>query len=61
MCRSGRGVPKAELLAHVWDFAFDGDANVRRGPHLDPAPQDRRARPGRHPETVRGAGYRGGG
>ena len=28
MRRSGEVVPKAEILAHVWDFAFDGDENV---------------------------------
>jgi two-component system, OmpR family, response regulator len=54
MRRAGEVVPKADILAHVWDFAFDGDDNVvevhvsalRR--KLDPATI----------ETVRGAGYR---
>ena len=28
MRRAGEVVPKSEILAHVWDFAFDGDENV---------------------------------
>ena len=28
MRRQGEVVPKAEILDHVWDFAFDGDDNV---------------------------------
>jgi DNA-binding response OmpR family regulator len=58
MRHAGQVVPKAELLDHVWDFGFDGDANVvevyvgylRR--KLD-APFHRHSI-----ETVRGAGYR---
>ncbi len=52
--RRGEVVPKAHILAHVWDFAFEGDGNVvevhvsalrrKLGPTLI--------------ETVRGAGYR---
>ncbi len=26
--RAGEVVPKSELLAHAWDFAYDGDSNV---------------------------------
>lgn len=51
-------VPKADILQHVWDFAYDGDPNIvevyistlRR--KID-APFDRRSI-----TTVRGAGYR---
>jgi DNA-binding response OmpR family regulator len=58
MRRGGEVVPKREVLAHVWDFAFSGDANivevyvaaVRR--KID-APFGTRTI-----ETVRGAGYR---
>jgi two-component system, OmpR family, response regulator len=56
--RSGEVVPKAEILAHVWDANADIDPNVvevyvgylRR--KID-VPFDRRAL-----ETVRGVGYR---
>jgi DNA-binding response OmpR family regulator len=56
--RPGEVVPKSELLAHVWDFGFDGDQNVvevhfsalRR--KID-QPFDRHSI-----QTVRGAGYR---
>ncbi|WP_338686689.1 response regulator transcription factor [Streptomyces acidiscabies] len=52
--RPGEVVPKADILDHVWDFAYDGDPNIvevyvsslRR--KLDPALI----------RTVRGAGYR---
>ncbi|MET8974262.1 response regulator transcription factor [Streptomyces sp. NPDC004539] len=52
--RPGEVVPKADILEHVWDFAYDGDPNIvevyvsslRR--KLDPALI----------RTVRGAGYR---
>ena len=52
--RSGEVVSKADILAHVWDFAYDGDPNIvevyvsslRR--KIDPALI----------RTVRGAGYR---
>ena len=58
MRRAGEVVPKAELLAHVWDEHFDGDPNIvevyvgylRR--KID-APFSRRS-----VETVRGQGYR---
>ena len=26
--RAGRVVSKAEILEHVWDFAYDGDLNI---------------------------------
>ncbi|MEE6264180.1 MULTISPECIES: response regulator transcription factor [Streptomyces] len=56
--RSGHVVSKAEILEHVWDFAYDGDPNIievyisalRR--KID-APFGRRSI-----TTVRGAGYR---
>jgi DNA-binding response OmpR family regulator len=28
MRRAGEPLSKADILAHVWDFAFDGDANI---------------------------------
>jgi DNA-binding response OmpR family regulator len=28
MRRKGDVVPKSDILAHVWDFAFDGDPNI---------------------------------
>lgn len=56
--RAGVVVSKRELLEHVWDFGFDGDANivevyVRRLRRKVDVPFDRHAI-----ETVRGAGYR---
>ncbi|MEU4340536.1 response regulator transcription factor [Nocardia sp. NPDC023852] len=56
--RAGEVVSKADILQHVWDFAYDGDPNIvevyistlRR--KID-APFDRRSI-----TTVRGAGYR---
>ena len=56
--RPGEVVSKAELLDHVWDFAFDGDQNVVEV-HISALrrkvdqPFDRRSI-----QTVRGAGYR---
>jgi two-component system OmpR family response regulator len=58
MRRKGDVLSKAEILGHVWDFAFDGDPNIvevyvgylRR--KVD-APFGRRSI-----ETVRGVGYR---
>ena len=49
---------KAEIMAHVWDFAFDGDPNivevyVRSLRKKVDLPFDRKSI-----ETVRGAGYR---
>ena len=47
--RAGEVVSKAEILEHVWDFAYDGDLNIvevyisalrrklRRRPHPDGA------------------------
>ena len=28
MRRAGEVLPKATILEHVWDFAFDGDPNI---------------------------------
>lgn len=28
MVRAGQVVSKAEILEHVWDFAYDGDPNI---------------------------------
>jgi DNA-binding response OmpR family regulator len=52
--RAGEVVSKADILEHVWDFAYDGDPNIvevyistlrrKLGPTLI--------------KTVRGAGYR---
>lgn len=58
IARPGVAVTKAEILAHVWDFAFDGSTNIVEvyvsslRKKID-APYDRKAI-----ETVRGAGYR---
>jgi DNA-binding response OmpR family regulator len=54
MQRHGEVVPKAEILAHVWDFAFDGDDNVVEV-HISAL---RRKLGPATIETVRGAGYR---
>ena len=56
--RAGEVVSKADLLTHVWDFAYEGDANVVEV-HISnlrakiDRPFDRRSI-----QTVRGAGYR---
>jgi len=58
MRRSGEVLSKADILGHVWDFAFDGDPNIvevfigylRR---KLAAPDGRKAI-----ETMRGVGYR---
>ncbi len=47
-------VPKADILAHTWDFAFEGGANVVEV-HVSAL---RRKLGPSHIETVRGAGYR---
>ena len=56
--RAGDVVSKSEILAHVWDEAFDGDPNIVEVyvRHL----REKLDRPfARHAiETVRGAGYR---
>jgi DNA-binding response OmpR family regulator len=58
MRRAGDVVPKAEILEHVWDFAFEGDVNVVEvyvgylRKKID-APFGRAAL-----QTVRGVGYR---
>ena len=58
LSRVGEVVSKADILAHVWDFAFDGSPNIVEvyvsslRKKID-APFDRQAI-----ETVRGAGYR---
>ncbi len=52
--RKGEVVPKAEILDHVWDFAFDGDANVVEV-HVSAL---RRKLGASSIETVRGGGYR---
>jgi DNA-binding response OmpR family regulator len=58
MRRSGQVVAKSEILAHVWDFDFDGDDNivevyVRYLRRKIDIPFDRQAI-----ETIRGVGYR---
>ena len=56
--RAGEVVSKADLLTHVWDFAYEGDVNVVEV-HISnlrakiDRPFDRRSI-----QTVRGAGYR---
>jgi len=58
MSRPGQVVSKADILGHVWDFAFDGSPNIVEvyvsslRKKID-APFDRQAI-----TTVRGAGYR---
>jgi two-component system OmpR family response regulator len=56
--RRGEVLSKSEILAHVWDFGFDGDPNIVEVyvRHL----REKLDRPfGRGAiETVRGAGYR---
>jgi len=58
LTRPGEIVSKTDVLAHVWDFAFDGSPNIVEvyvsslRKKID-TPYDRRAI-----ETVRGAGYR---
>jgi DNA-binding response OmpR family regulator len=47
-------VPKSDILAHVWDFAFDGDDNVVEV-HISAL---RRKLGPATIETARGAGYR---
>jgi DNA-binding response OmpR family regulator len=54
MRRRGEVVPKAEILSHVWDFAFEGDDNVVEV-HVSAL---RRKIGADAIDTVRGAGYR---
>ncbi|MGZ4740813.1 MAG: response regulator transcription factor [Ilumatobacteraceae bacterium] len=54
MQRQGEVVPKAEILEHVWDFAFDGGDNVVEV-HVSAL---RRKLGSAAIDTVRGAGYR---
>ena len=54
MQRQGEVVPKAEIVEHVWDFAFDGGDNVVEV-HVSAL---RRKLGSAAIETVRGAGYR---
>jgi DNA-binding response OmpR family regulator len=56
--RPGEVVPKSELLAHVWDFGFDGDQNVVEV-HISALRRKIDQPFDRHSiQTVRGAGYR---
>ena len=58
MRRAGEVVSKAELLDHIWDFAFDGDSNVVEV-HMSRVRQKLDKAFGRHSlETLRGSGYR---
>ena len=41
--RAGQVLSKAEILAGVWDYDFDGDPEHRRGVHRPAPPQGRRA------------------
>jgi DNA-binding response OmpR family regulator len=55
--RPGEVVSKRDILAHVWDFGFDGDANI-----VEVYIRRLRDKVGRDAiTTVRGAGYRFGG
>ncbi|GAA4700879.1 response regulator transcription factor [Phytohabitans rumicis] len=54
MRRAGEVVSKREIIAHVWDFDFDGDPNI-----VEVYIRRMRDKLGRATiETVRGAGYR---
>jgi DNA-binding response OmpR family regulator len=58
MHRRGQVVSKAEILAHVWDFNFDGDQNVVEV-HVSALRRKIATGSGRPAvETVRGVGYR---
>jgi DNA-binding response OmpR family regulator len=58
MHRRGQVVSKAEILAHVWDFNFDGDQNVIEV-HVSALRRKIATGSGRPAvETVRGVGYR---
>ncbi len=58
MRRAGQVVPKAELLAHVWDFGFAGDVNIVEV-YVGYLRRKLDVPFGRHSiETVRGMGYR---
>jgi two-component system OmpR family response regulator len=58
MRRPGQVVSKAELLSHVWDFGFAGDANVVEV-YVGYLRRKLDVPFGRHSiETIRGAGYR---
>lgn len=52
--RAGQVVSKAEILEHVWDFAYDGDPNIVE---VYVSALRRKLRAGLI-RTVRGAGYR---
>ncbi|MBA2726319.1 MAG: response regulator transcription factor [Actinobacteria bacterium] len=56
--RQGEAVPKSEILAHVWDFDFEGDPNIVEVyvRHL----REKIDRPFKRDtlKTVRGSGYR---
>jgi DNA-binding response OmpR family regulator len=52
--RAGEVVSKAEILEHVWDFAYDGDPNIVE---VYVSTLRRKLRAGLV-RTVRGAGYR---
>jgi DNA-binding response OmpR family regulator len=52
--RPGEVVSKAEILEHVWDFAYEGDPNIVE---VYVSALRRKLRPGLI-RTVRGAGYR---
>ena len=54
MRRSGEVVSKAEIIDHVWDFAYDGGDNVVEV-HVSAL---RRKLGASVVETVRGGGYR---
>ena len=58
MRRAGQVVTKSEVLAHVWDFGFDGDPNVIEV-HVSALRRKIDGPFGRHSiQTVRGAGYK---
>jgi two-component system OmpR family response regulator len=58
MHRAGQVVSKADLLGHVWDFGFAGDANIVEV-YVGYLRRKLDVPFGRHSiETVRGAGYR---
>ncbi len=58
MRRAGQVVTKTDMLQHVWDFAFDGEANVVEV-HVSALRRKIDAPFGRQSiQTVRGAGYK---
>ena len=56
MSNAGRVLSKAQILDHVWNYDFGGDAERGRVVRLLPAAQGRHVEP-RLIHTLRGVGY----